>query len=56
MILLFLRYSSTHRAHHAPEKKKEAPPKEATESRTPSELATVPQDNAPVAHLSESLG
>ncbi|KAL4999100.1 hypothetical protein BDV10DRAFT_193972 [Aspergillus recurvatus] len=57
MILLFLRYSSTQRAQNVAEKKKEAPPKEPTESRTPSVLAiSGPQDVVPVAHLSESLG
>ncbi|KAL5047777.1 hypothetical protein BDW71DRAFT_206143 [Aspergillus fruticulosus] len=57
MILLFLRYSSTQRAQNVAEKKKEAPPKEPTESRTPSVLATPePQNVVPVAHLSESLG
>ncbi|KAL6236011.1 hypothetical protein BDW75DRAFT_124053 [Aspergillus navahoensis] len=59
MILLFLRYSSTQRAQSVAEKKKkkEAPPKEPTESRTPSVLGTPgPQNVVPVAHLSESLG
>ncbi|KAL4803313.1 hypothetical protein BDV18DRAFT_145616 [Aspergillus unguis] len=58
MILLFLRYSSTQRAQNPPEKKQtEAPSsKEKTESRTPPNLATVPQESASVAHLSESLG
>ncbi|KAL4918071.1 hypothetical protein BDW62DRAFT_71258 [Aspergillus aurantiobrunneus] len=53
MILLFLRYSSTHRIQAAPEKKKETPPKESAEPRATAEN---PQEAVPVAHLSESLG
>ncbi|KAL4872067.1 hypothetical protein BDV12DRAFT_193862 [Aspergillus spectabilis] len=58
MILLFLRYTSTQRSQNgtAAEKKKEAPAKEATESRTTSEHATLPHEPVPLAHLSESLG
>ncbi|KAL4884065.1 hypothetical protein BJY04DRAFT_183879 [Aspergillus karnatakaensis] len=58
MILLFLRYSSTQRSQNgtAAEKKKEAPAKESTESRTTSEHAPLPHEPVPLAHLSESLG
>ncbi|KAL5339698.1 hypothetical protein BJX70DRAFT_144744 [Aspergillus crustosus] len=58
MILLFLRYSSTQRAqnNNATKKKKEAPTKEATESRTTSEHASPSHEPVPLAHLSESLG
>ncbi|OJJ04714.1 hypothetical protein ASPVEDRAFT_44247 [Aspergillus versicolor CBS 583.65] len=55
MILLFLRYSSTHRAQNTPEKK-ETPPKETKEAQKSSEASHRPQDAVPVTHLSESLG
>ncbi|KAL4780000.1 hypothetical protein BJX76DRAFT_62376 [Aspergillus varians] len=55
MILSFLRYSSTQRAQNGAEKK-DAPPKESTDSRPASDLTTHPQDAVPVTLLGESLG